>query len=221
MGIYTKLNISENTLKHLQVLWDYLKLDQPIEISDLILVGGSHDLRVANRAAELYLSSYAPLILFSGGLGTVTKELWTEPEAVKFSKVALEKGVPKEKILIEDKAKHTGENVTLSYKLLKEKGINPKSVILVSKPYSERRFYATFKKQWTDKDTLVYVTSPNLSLEEYLNTSLDKNRVIIQMVKEIDKIIDNPKLEFQIEQEVPERVTLSRNILLESLTLTR
>ena len=94
MGIYTKLNISEDTLKHLQVLWDYLKLNQPIEKSDLILVGGSHDLRVANRAAEIYLSSYAALILFSGGLGTVTKDLWTEPEAIMFSKIAIEKGVP-------------------------------------------------------------------------------------------------------------------------------
>ena len=133
-----------------------------------------------------------------------------------FSKVAIEKGVPKENILIEDKAKHTGENVTLSYKLLKEKNINPKSVILVSKPYSERRFYATFKKQWPDKDTLVYVDSPNLSLEEYLNTSLDKNRVINQMVKEIDKIIENPKLGFQIEQEIPNEVIVSKAYILEN-----
>lgn len=216
MGIYTKLNISEDTLKHLQVLWDYLKLNQPIEKSDLILVGGSHDLRVANRAAEIYLSSYAPLILFSGGLGTVTIDLWTEPEAIMFSKIAIEKGVPKENILIEDKAKHTGENVTLSYRLLKEKGIKPKSVILVSKPYSERRFYATFKKQWFDKDTLVYVTSPNLSMEEYLNTSLNKNRVVNQMVKEIDKIIENPKLGFQIEQEMPNEVLASKTYILEN-----
>ena len=118
--------------------------------------------------------------------------------------------------MIEDKAKHTGENVTLSYKLLKEKGIKPKSVILVSKPYSERRFYATFKKQWFDKDTLVYVTSPNLSMEEYLNTSLNKNRVVNQMVKEIDKIIENPKLGFQIEQEMPNEVLASKTYILEN-----
>ena len=43
------------------------------EPSDLILVLGSHDTRVAERGAELFLNNYAPLILFSGGLGNLTK----------------------------------------------------------------------------------------------------------------------------------------------------
>lgn len=49
-------------------IWDYHHMNQSPEKSDCILVLGSHDTRVAERGAELYLQGFAPTLIFSGGL---------------------------------------------------------------------------------------------------------------------------------------------------------
>jgi uncharacterized SAM-binding protein YcdF (DUF218 family) len=86
-----------------KILWDYNKLNQKIENADVIVVLGSHDTRVAERGAELYLQGYAPYILFSGGFGRLTDKDWTISEAEVFASIALKMGVPKETILLENK----------------------------------------------------------------------------------------------------------------------
>src|SRR6185312_9187837 len=92
-------------------LWDYHQMNHPLEKCDCILALGSHDLRVAERVAELYHQGWAPLMIMSGGLGNFTQEIWTESEADKFAKIAIEKGVTPEAILIENKSTNTGENI--------------------------------------------------------------------------------------------------------------
>ncbi len=83
-----------------------------IEKADCILAMGSHDTRVASRAAELYLEGWAPLLVYSGGLGRLTRELWDEPEATKFARIAIGMGVPPESMLTETRSTNTGENVS-------------------------------------------------------------------------------------------------------------
>jgi hypothetical protein len=83
-----------------KMIWDYHHMNRPLQKADCIFVLGSHDTRVAERAAGLYLGGWAPLLIFSGGLGRLTKELWTETEAERFAKIAVQKGVPENHILI-------------------------------------------------------------------------------------------------------------------------
>src|SRR5690349_5475027 len=90
-------------------IWDYHHLQHVPEEADCILVLGSHDLRVAERAAQLYFEGWAPVIIFSGGLGNFTKEMWTETEADQFAALAMRMGVPEGSILIENKSTNTGE----------------------------------------------------------------------------------------------------------------
>jgi len=92
--------ITEQIMHAAKKLWDYHHMNHQLEKSDCILVLGSHDTRVAERGAELYLEGWAPLLIFSGGLGRLTQESWTEPEASKFAKIAMEKGVRAEAILV-------------------------------------------------------------------------------------------------------------------------
>src|SRR3989338_6756084 len=146
-------------------LWNYLRMNHRLEKADAILVLGSHDLRIAEYGAKLFLDGWAPLIIFSGGLGRLTKEIWSESEADQFARVAVNMGVPKEKILIEDKSSNTGENIQLTRELLREKHIDLNKFIVVQKPYMERRAYATFKKVWPEKELMV--TSPPISFENY------------------------------------------------------
>ena len=65
-------------------LWRYHQLDHEISTADAILVLCSHDVRVAERGAQLYLEGRAPLLIYSGGLGAITRHLWNEPEADQF-----------------------------------------------------------------------------------------------------------------------------------------
>ena len=106
--------IDNKTLRLAKKLWNYHHVNHSVEESDCILVLGSHDLRVAERGAELYLQGLAPLVIFSGGLGSLTKEIWHEPEANKFAKTAVAMGVPPDAILIENKSTNTGENILLT-----------------------------------------------------------------------------------------------------------
>ena len=184
-----------------KTLWDYHHINHILKKSDCILALGSHDLRVAERTAELYLQGYAPLVIMSGGLGNFTKELWTEKEADQFAAVAIEKGVPEKNILIENNSSNTGENILFTQKLLAEKKLNPQNFIVVQKPYMERRSYATFKKHWPDKDLIV--TSPEISFEQYPTNDIPIERVINIMVGDLQRIKFYPDRGFQIYQEIP------------------
>ena len=87
----------------------------------------------------------APRILFSGGQGNFT-EAWEESEAVIFARRAEELGMSREAILVETASSNTGENIKNSHRLLKEKGLLPKRIILVQKPFMERRYHTIMAK---------------------------------------------------------------------------
>jgi uncharacterized SAM-binding protein YcdF (DUF218 family) len=182
-------------------LWDYHHVDHPLEKTDCILVLGSHDMRVAARGAELYLQGWAPLLVFSGGLGNLTQGIWDVTEADRFAEAALRMGVPKAAILVENESTNTGENILFTQRLLKEKKIDPPSFLVVQKPYMERRSFATFKKHWTDKKLIV--TSPQIPFEEYPNDEIPLAQVIHIMVGDLQRIKTYPEKGFQIFQEIP------------------
>lgn len=192
----------------METVWAYHQLNHDLQKSDAILVLCSHDTRVAERGAELYLEGWAPLLIFSGGLGAITKSMWTEPEADRFAAVAVGHGVPRDRILVENRSTNTGENVTFTRQLLAERGLDPESFILVQKPYMERRTYATFKKRWPEKS--IVVTSPRASLDDYLeaysNDALSRDKVISIMVGDLQRIRLYAEKGFQIPQEIPGEV---------------
>lgn len=198
------MTITTEMLEAAQKLWNYHHLNHTLTPCDCILALGSHDLRVADRAAELYLQELAPYIIFSGGLGNVTKGVWTEPEADRFAQIAIRKGVPADAILIENQSTNTGENILFTQTLLQNRKRNPHSFLLVQKPYMERRSYATFKKHWPEKELLV--TSPQLSLADYPNDEIPMDKVINIMVGDLQRIRIYPAKGFQIPQDIPEEV---------------
>jgi len=191
-----------------ETIWHYHHLNHHLSRADAILVLCSHDTIVANRGAELFLQGWAPLLIFSGGLGSITSRLWAEPEADQFARIAVGLGVPRERILIENRSTNTGENVLFTRQLLAEQRLDPHKFIVVQKPYMERRSYATFRKVWPEKE--VVVTSPQLSLDEYLsrysNGALTPDDVVSIMVGDLQRIRVYAEKGFQIEQEIPDEV---------------
>jgi uncharacterized SAM-binding protein YcdF (DUF218 family) len=189
-------------------IWHYHRLNHQLSKADAILVLCSHDKAVARRGAELFLEGLAPMLIFSGGLGAITKNFWHDSEADQFARVAREMGVPVEKILIENKSTNTGENILFTRRLLAERLIDPQRFILVQKPYMERRSYATFRKLWPEKE--VIVTSPQVSFNDYLdkysNQALSRDQVVSIMVGDLQRIRVYPERGYQIFQEIPDDV---------------
>jgi uncharacterized SAM-binding protein YcdF (DUF218 family) len=193
--------ISNKTLQLANKLWDYHHMHHTLEKADCILTLGSHDLRVAERAAQLYLEGWAPIVIFSGGLGNFTKDTWTETEADRFAAIAISMGVPEASILVENKSTNTGENILFTQQLLAQKKLDPRSFIVVQKPYMERRSYATFKQHWPDKKLVV--TSPQISFENYPTEEIPLERVINIMAGDLQRIKFYPGKGFQVYQEIP------------------
>jgi uncharacterized SAM-binding protein YcdF (DUF218 family) len=186
-------------------VWNYHHVNQPLRRADAILVLCSHDTVVAEHGAQLFLDGWAPLLIFSGGLGSVTRRLWTEPEADQFAAIARRMGVPDAAILIENRSTNTGENVEFTRRLLAERGLDPGSFILVQKPYMERRTLATFSRVWPGKPFVV--TSPPVSLDDYLqrhsHPALSRDDVVSIMVGDLQRIRLYGENGFQIPQDIP------------------
>lgn len=184
-------------------LWDFNKLGQILEKADCIIVLGSHDIRVAERGAELFLKGFAPVILFSGGFGRLTGD-FKKPEAEVFADRAIELGVPRGKILIENKSTNTGENIDFSIRLLEIQGIKFEKIILVHKPYMERRAYATFRKHFPD--IKVQITSPQIPYEKYPNKIISKREMINIIVGDTQRVKLYSEKGFSVKQEIPRQV---------------
>jgi len=201
-----------------ETVWNYHQLNHQISRADAILVLCSHDTIVAERGAALFLEGWAPLLIFSGGLGAITSRFWSEPEADQFADIAVRMGVPRDRILIENRSTNTGENVLFTKRLLAERHLDPAKFILVQKPYMERRSYATFKKVWPEKE--VVVTSPRLSLDEYLDRysheALSKDDVISIMIGDLQRIRLYPEKGFQIHQDIPDDVWRAYDALVDA-----
>lgn len=198
-------NPSGEVLSSVETLWEYHRLGMGVPSSaDLLLVGGSHDLRVAVRAAEVATSGVYRWIIVSGGAGKVTGELFSEPESVIFKRVMVERGVDEGIVLTETEARHTGDNIVLSRAMLGKNAETVRTGLLLTKPYMERRFLATAQQQW--RNVAWSVSSPDATLEEYLGDDDSAVRTIELMVGDLQRIQVYGDRGIQAKQDIPERV---------------
>jgi uncharacterized SAM-binding protein YcdF (DUF218 family) len=198
-------------------LWDYHHINHDVEKSDLIFVLCSHDLRVADYAAALFLKGLAPWILFSGGMahhGDLLETGWDKSEAEMFADCAEAAGVPRNRMILECQAKNTGENILLSEIILKELNIPHHKILAVQKPYMERRAYATIKIHWPDKE--VMLTSPSIDFKDYPNEDVSIDELINIMTGDLQRIIKYPARGFQIEQKITKDVLAAYKYLLDA-----
>jgi uncharacterized SAM-binding protein YcdF (DUF218 family) len=187
-----------------QIVWNYHRLDHKLEPVDLIFVLGSHDLRVAQHAADLFHRGLAPRVVLSGGLGRLTANVWPRPEAEMFATVLRERGVPETALLLESRSTNTGENIQFTRQLLAECGLTVRSIIGVQKPYMQRRAFASIRKQWPEAE--LRMSSPPIEFAHYGNADIPLYEVVQIMVGDLQRVMEYPKLGFAIPQEVPAHV---------------
>ena len=193
-------------MQPLQVIWDYLCLNQPLEKADCIVGFGNFNTDIALRAAELYHQGFAPKVLFTGGLGRNTEGLLPEPEAVRFAKVAMEAGVPEEDIILEPNSTNTKENILFTREKLEQLGIPNGRILGVHQPFMERRIKAAMGVYWPEVN--FGITSPQVTIPQYLERAkqqgVSPNASVSVIVGDFQRMDLYAKLGYQLPQHIPD-----------------
>lgn len=196
--------VPDSIRSDVQTLWDYHDLHHELRPTDVGVGLGSHDLGVATHTANLYHQGLFPLVVFTGANAPTTIERFPRGEAVHYREQALSLGVPDDAILIETEATNTGENITNTRALLATHDFSVSSVLLVSRPYQQRRAYATTKKLWPD--IVVTCSSFPLALDDYVASIGDLDRVVNMLVGDTQRITTYADAGYAIAQTVPQHV---------------
>lgn len=192
-------------VEDVRTVWDYHDMHHELRPTDVGIGLGSHDLGVATHTAKLYGQGLFPRIVFTGANAPTTVARFPRGEAVHYREHAQSLGVPDDAILVEPKATNTGQNITYSRAVLESAGVTPHAVTLISRPYQQRRAYATCRKAWPEVE--VICASQRLPLDEYVAGIGDADRVINMLVGDTQRITVHAEHGFAIAQEIPDHVT--------------
>jgi uncharacterized SAM-binding protein YcdF (DUF218 family) len=193
--------IPEEHRADVQTLWDYHNMHHELRPCDVGIGLGSHDLGVAIIATDLYHRGMYPFLVFTGANAPTTIERFPRGEAVHYAEYAAEHGVPADALLVEPEARNTQQNFGLTRKLLDGREIKARSAIVMSRPYQQRRAYATAKKLWPDID-IICASNP-LDLDAYVRGIGDVDKVVSMLVGDTQRIHVYAERGFAIIQDVP------------------
>ncbi|MBX9866284.1 MAG: YdcF family protein [Burkholderiales bacterium] len=199
--------LSQEILTNGLILWNYHCRIDRLELApqrERIILGlGSYDLNVADYCAALYLQGYAQKLMFSGKSGNWTQGRWDKTEAEIFAERANVLAVPLSEIILEKAATNLGENIRYSRAIIEQILPSLSEVILVAKPNTTRRAYATFMANWPQIP--VRVLAPKREFDDSL-VGHSQEDLIHELVGDTQRIIDYPQRGFQIPQDIPENV---------------
>lgn len=187
-----------------RTLWEFNHMGHEPRSVDVGVGLGSHDLGVADHVVDLFGQGFFPWIVFTGANAPTTISRFPRGEAVHYRERAIARGVPDDVILVEARARHTVENIQFTAALLGERGIDPESVLLVSRPYRQRRAYTICRKHWPD--VTVVCSSLPLSLDDYVAAIGDEDLVVNMLVGDTQRLWVYAEKGWAIEQEVPPAV---------------
>jgi len=145
----TRTAVDTSSSEAFRTLWHYLVLPDRPRSSDVIFCFGSLDLRVPIRAAELFHRGVAPRVVVTGGPPAPGEP----PEGDVFADRLVADGVPAERIVIERRSRHTGENVVLGMAAAADGQVPVRRAALVAWPLALRRCRATFAHHFPDVRT--------------------------------------------------------------------
>ncbi len=165
---------------------------------------GSHDIGVAVYAVELFRRGIFSTVVFSGANAPTTVAEFPDGEAVHYREHAVAQGIPDDAVLVEPRATNTAENIDLSRALLRDSGRVVRSVLLICRPYQQRRSYATCRKRWPEVE--VVCGSLPESLDDYVARIGDAERVVTMLVGDTQRVWRYAAEGWAIEQDVPDAV---------------
>jgi uncharacterized SAM-binding protein YcdF (DUF218 family) len=185
----------------IRVLWEFNQMFHQLQRCSVGIGVGSHDPNVPTYTTDLFHLNMFPTIVFTGANAPTTVDRFPCGEAVHFREIALERGVPDRAILVEPHATNTEQNITYSLDLLAERDVHVVSIMLITRPYQQRRAYATCKKLRPDLD-VICVSKP-VSLLDYYDSIGDPSLVTNMLVGDTQRVMEYPDLGLAIHQDVP------------------
>lgn len=195
-----------NTKNNILDLLNWLAISDNLEQSDLIFLFGGAILEIPEKGFELYKKSYALEIIVTGDNGTFGNPEWNKPSANIYFDFLIEKGVPRENLVIQNKSTNTLEDVLLALPIINEKQIKIDKVILVSRPVHQRRAFATFAKYFPETKI---INSP--CKEKYANSlnNDELQNLKIRCIQEYERLIKYAKKGDILKQEIPPEIEQS------------
>ncbi len=202
--------------KNTKSLLNWLAVKDKPEKADLIFLFGGLFNIAPQKGLELYNQGYAPKILVTGKKGATWKEEKTIAET--FKDYLIKGGVPDNNILVQDTSTNTLEDITHARPILEQAGLKFKKVILVSRPFHQRRVQATFKKQFPYAVKIVNQPG-NEPFEEFVNR-YGMEKAAEKLLGEFDKLklyADKGDIENQaVPENIAEVVKAIREVLAQS-----
>lgn len=199
--------MKSETIVHAERIWNYFSTFNNVEKADVIVVCCSYDLRVCDHACNLLKQGFAERIIFSGFQGRWTKDLWVKSESEIFFKRAIENGISKEQLILENSATNIGENIAFSRSLEPD----VESVVFVTKPNTLLRVKLTIPIQWPN---ITFLTScPNIKFPTDISNVVGLFGLISEMVGDVQRIIEYPRLGYQVGWQFPEEIEASYDYL--------
>lgn len=199
------LVLSDAVRQDVLTLWDYNNMHHQLRPCDVGIGLGSHDPSVSAVAATLYHQHLFPLMVFTGASAPTTVDRFPRGEAVHYREAALSLDVPSEVILVESRATNTGENISFTRALLAERRIATRSVMLITRPYQQRRAYATCRQLWPEVD--VICASVQVPLDDYISSIGDADLVVNTLVGDTQRVLEYAKQGLTIAQTMPVEVS--------------
>jgi uncharacterized SAM-binding protein YcdF (DUF218 family) len=114
--------------------------DAPRTVDAAVVLAGDPDYERTHMACSIVLAGEARLLVLTGGYG------WLGDHAGSLKIVALERGVPEERIVLETVSTSTREEMLELAPVLRRLGV--RSVALVTSPYHQRRAYWAARAAW-------------------------------------------------------------------------
>ncbi len=165
---------------------NYLNIKDEPEPSDVIFILGGSTLGPTQKALELYKKGYAPIIAFIAKDGKFSgTNKWGMPEFEMYKRELAKNGVPENAMISEGIGTNTFVEVKAAIPFIKKHGIDPRKIILVSRPFHQRRALATFEGQYP---SIKYINCP---ADEPLDIKDPETKE--RLVDEAERLLDYAK----------------------------
>lgn len=204
MLLETAASMSLEAMGCARLIFEYHQLRHLRTPSDVLIVLGTNDTRVARFAAELYHQGLSKMLVVTGGIAHQDDLLatnWNRAEAEVFADVLAELNVPRKQLLLEPHARNTAENIAFSQRLLAVKALEPRSILYAVKPFMQRRVFATHAVQWPE--TPANVVSWKTTFDEYCTDELTPSKVTHIIMGDLQRIWIYAQRGYSAPQRIP------------------
>jgi uncharacterized SAM-binding protein YcdF (DUF218 family) len=180
----------------IQDITDFIFMEDIPQPSDIILIPGTSQSVICEKAAELYHAGYAPRILpsgrFSSNNGRFASKNIDNPRyageyATDFAyckHILMENGVPESAIIQEDQATNSMENAMFSAQVLRQLGLVIHKAILCCQAFHARRAFLSYACYFPGTELLVAPTATHgITKENWFNSEKGYQKVMGEIRK--------------------------------------